>query len=165
MGGHVAGVRGPVQPRGGAWGGWECARGSPGREARCRAAMLRNVTTGETPASRVVRCDTFWKRGRGLMFRSMPARDQGYLFIEGRESVAQTAIHMFFVFFAIAVIWLDRDKRVVDKVLARRGAPYAAGLALAGLLLLVLAAPAAAQGPTAEPEVYVVQPGDTLFSI
>jgi murein DD-endopeptidase MepM/ murein hydrolase activator NlpD len=47
-----------------------------------------------------------------------------------------------------------------------------AGLALAGLLLLILAAPAAAQAalmpaqdPTAEPETYVVQPGDTLFSI
>lgn len=60
------------------------------------------------------------------------------------------------------------------------------GLALAGLLVLILAAPAAAQAalmpaqaalmpaqaalmpaqaPTAEPETYVVQPGDTLFSI
>lgn len=86
--------------------------------------MLRNLTTGETIADRVVRCDTFWKRGRGLMFRSMPAIDEVYLFVEGRESVAQTTIHMFFVFFAIAVVWLDRDKRVVDKVLARPFRPY-----------------------------------------
>lgn len=86
--------------------------------------MLRNLTTGETIARRLVRCDTFWKRGRGLMFRSMPATDEVYLFIEGRESVAQTTIHMFFVFFAIAVIWLDRDKRVVDKALARPFRPY-----------------------------------------
>jgi uncharacterized membrane protein (UPF0127 family) len=86
--------------------------------------MLRNLTTGETIANRVVRCDTFWKRGRGLMFRSMPATDEVYLFVEGRESVAQTAIHMFFVFFAIGVIWLDRDRRVVDKALARPFRPY-----------------------------------------
>jgi murein DD-endopeptidase MepM/ murein hydrolase activator NlpD len=40
------------------------------------------------------------------------------------------------------------------------------GLALVALcLLLCLAVSAAAQEPTAEPQIYVVQPGDTLFSI
>jgi uncharacterized membrane protein (UPF0127 family) len=86
--------------------------------------MLRNLTTGETIANRVVRCDTFWKRARGLMFRPPLAADEVYLFIEGRESVAQTTIHMFFVFFAIAVIWLDRDRQVVDKKLARPFRPF-----------------------------------------
>jgi uncharacterized membrane protein (UPF0127 family) len=87
-------------------------------------AMLRNLTTGERLADNVVRCDTFWKRGRGLMFRSSLGLDEVYLFVEGKESVAQTTIHMFFVFFPIAVIWLDRDKRVVDKVLARPFRPF-----------------------------------------
>ncbi len=86
--------------------------------------MLENLTTGETIAKSVVRCDTFWKRGRGLMFRSRLRKDQVHLFVEGRESVAQTTIHMFFVFFAIGVIWLDRDRRVVDKALARPFRPY-----------------------------------------
>ena len=40
------------------------------------------------------------------------------------------------------------------------------GLVLASLvLLLIYASPARAQDPTPEPEVYVVQPGDTLFTI
>ncbi len=86
--------------------------------------MLRNLTTGKTLATSVVRCNTFWRRGRGLMFRAMPGRDEVYLFIESRESVTRASIHMFFVFFAIAVIWLDRDKRVVDKALARPFRPY-----------------------------------------
>jgi len=86
--------------------------------------MLRNLTTAEVLASRVVRCDTFWKRGRGLMFRASLGPDEVYLFVERKESVAQTTIHMFFVFFPIAVIWLDRDGRVVDKVLARPFRPY-----------------------------------------
>jgi len=88
--------------------------------------MLINVTTSETVARSIVRCDTFWKRGRGLMFRghSAVAGDQVYLFVEGRESVAQTAIHMLFVFFPIAVLWLDAGKRVVDKALARPFRPY-----------------------------------------
>jgi uncharacterized membrane protein (UPF0127 family) len=86
--------------------------------------MLRNLTTGEPIARRVVRCDTFWKRGRGLMFRRALAEDDVYLFVEARESVVQTTIHMFFVFFPIAVVWLDRDRVVVDKALARPFRPY-----------------------------------------
>jgi uncharacterized protein len=86
--------------------------------------MIRDLTTGETVTTRLVRCDTFWKRGRGLMFRRKLAEDEAYLFVERRESVAQAAIHMFFVFFPIAVLWLDRDKRVVDMVLARPFRPY-----------------------------------------
>ena len=89
-------------------------------------ATIRNMRSGETIARSVVRCDTFWKRGRGLMFRSQRAvaDDRVYLFVERRESVAQTAIHMLFVFFPIAVVWLDRDKRVVDTVLAKPFRPY-----------------------------------------
>lgn len=88
--------------------------------------MIVNLTTGETIARHIVRCNTFWKRGRGLMFRGSGAvaGDRVYLFVERRESVAQAAIHMLFVFFPIAVVWLDRDKRVVDKVLARPFRPY-----------------------------------------
>jgi len=85
---------------------------------------MDNLTTGETIAGRVVRCDTFWKRGRGLMFRRAIDEDEVYLFVEGRESIAGTAIHMFFVFFPIAILWLDRDKIVVAKTLARPWRPY-----------------------------------------
>ena len=88
--------------------------------------MLVNVTTGETLARYIVRCDTFLKRGRGLMFRGQGAvaDNQVYLFVERRASIAQTAIHMFFCFFPISVLWLDAGKRVVDKTLARPFRPY-----------------------------------------
>jgi len=85
---------------------------------------MTNLTSSKVVAQQVVRCDTFWKRGRGLMFRRSLGEDEVYLFVEGRESVAQTTIHMFFVFFPIAVVWLDREKRVVDKMLARPFRPY-----------------------------------------
>ena len=58
------------------------------------------------------------------MFRFSLGQDEVYLFVEGKESVAQTTIHMFFVFFSIAVIWLDREKRVVDKALAHPFRPF-----------------------------------------
>jgi len=88
--------------------------------------MIVNLTTGQIIARQVVRCDTFWKRGRGLMFRRRRAIADGraFLFVERHEGIAQTAIHMLFVFFPIAVIWLDGEKRVVDKALARPFRPY-----------------------------------------
>ena len=86
--------------------------------------MIKNLTTGQIVARDLVLCDTFWKRGRGLTFRRPLAKDEVYLFVERSESVSKTAIHMFFVFFSIAVVWLDRDKRVVDKVLARPFRPF-----------------------------------------
>lgn len=88
--------------------------------------MITNLTSGQTIAQSIVCCDTFARRGRGLMFRSSRAvaDDQVYLFVEKRESVAQTTIHMLFVFFPIAVVWLDGEKRVVDKALAKPFRPF-----------------------------------------
>ncbi|MGQ9625655.1 MAG: DUF192 domain-containing protein [Anaerolineae bacterium] len=86
--------------------------------------MIKNLTTGEIIAKRVAFCDNFLKRGRGLMFRRPLAEDEALVFIEERESKELAAIHMFFVFFPIAVIWLDSEKKAVDKVLARPFRPY-----------------------------------------
>jgi len=73
---------------------------------------------------RVRRCDTFLCRLRGLTFRrSLPA-DEGLLFVERAESRVGTAIHMFFVFFDIGVVWLAADGTVVDAQLARPFRPY-----------------------------------------
>lgn len=86
--------------------------------------MLTNLTSSEILAQTVTRCETFWKRGRGLMFRRLLPKDEVYLFVERRASLAATTIHMFFVFFPIAVVWLDAEKRVVDKTLAKPFRPY-----------------------------------------
>ncbi|MBC7251289.1 MAG: DUF192 domain-containing protein [Anaerolineae bacterium] len=86
--------------------------------------MIRNLTNNRVLATKVRRCDTFVTRARGLMFHRPLARDEALLFVERKESISRAAIHMFFVFFPIAVIWLDAEKRVVDKVLARPFRPY-----------------------------------------
>jgi uncharacterized protein len=86
--------------------------------------MLRNQTIGETLATNVELCDTFMKRGRGLMFRRELLREQALVFVHGKESKSETTIHMFFVFFPIGVIWLDADRRVVDAKLAKPWRPY-----------------------------------------
>ena len=85
---------------------------------------LVNLRTGDIVARQVTQCDTFWKKARGLMFRRRLAADEAYLFVEGRESVALTTIHMFFVFSPIAVLWLNQERMVVDVVLARPFRPH-----------------------------------------
>jgi uncharacterized membrane protein (UPF0127 family) len=85
---------------------------------------LVNRTTAEPLARRVRLCDTFGRRLRGLMFRRALASDEAYVFVYPRESVTETTIHMFFVFFPVAVLWLDAQRRVVDVVLARPFRPY-----------------------------------------
>ncbi len=86
--------------------------------------MIKNLTTDQIIATQVKWCDTFLSRGRGLMFRRAIGEDEAFVFVESKESTALTSIHMFFVFFPIAVIWLDTERKVVDKVLARPFRPY-----------------------------------------
>ncbi len=58
------------------------------------------------------------------MFRRNLQPDEVLLFVNERESRLGSGIHMFFVFTPLAVIWLDRNKRVVDKVLAHPFHPW-----------------------------------------
>ena len=58
------------------------------------------------------------------MLRPSLSPDEGLLLAFEGESVAGTAIHMFFMRFAIAAVWLDCEFRVVDSALARPWRPY-----------------------------------------
>jgi len=78
-----------------------------------------NETQGERLLERVKPCATFFSRLRGLTFRRTLGPDEGLLLVGRKESRADSAIHMFFVFFPIAAVWLDREGRVVDAQLAR----------------------------------------------
>ena len=79
---------------------------------------------GRVLLSRVKWCASFGAKLRGLMFRRAIEPDEGLVLAEGRSSIAATSIHMFFVPFAIAAIWLDEDCRIVHKVLAKAWRPY-----------------------------------------
>ena len=86
--------------------------------------VIRNATTGKIILTRAEWCASTWKRFRGLQFRLTLPEDEGLLFVYTRESIAATAIHMFFVFMSIGVIWLDASGKVVDKKLAKPWRPY-----------------------------------------
>ena len=79
---------------------------------------------GQPVLGRVTWCATFGSKLRGLMFRRSIAADEGLILAETRSSIAATSIHMFFVPFDIAAIWLDENYQVVHKVLAKAWRPY-----------------------------------------
>lgn len=78
----------------------------------------------EVLLSRVKWCDTFGSRLRGLMLHRPLTPGEGLILVEPRASIAGTSIHMFFVNFDIAAIWLGDDRRVVYAALARKWHPY-----------------------------------------
>jgi len=79
---------------------------------------------GETLLERIKWCDTFGSKLRGLMFRRSIAPDEGLVLVEKRSSIAATSIHMFFVPFDIAAIWLDAELKIVHAALAKPWRPY-----------------------------------------
>jgi uncharacterized membrane protein (UPF0127 family) len=105
-----------------------------GRRAGARFLHLSHQDGVPLPL-RVRRCDTFFCRLRGLTFRRSLAPDEGLLFVESAESRAGTSIHMFFVFFDIAVVWMAADGTVVDAKLAKPFRPYYAPRAAAKFFL------------------------------
>jgi uncharacterized membrane protein (UPF0127 family) len=56
---------------------------------------------------------------RGFTFRSRLSHDEGLVLVGRRDSRLDSSIHMLFVSFDLAVIWINSEMQVVDKVLAR----------------------------------------------
>lgn len=78
-----------------------------------------NRTRGTKLTERARICRSFWERGLGFMFRCSIEPDEVLLFVMGKESRLGSGVHMLFVFTPLAVIWLNREKKVVDKTLAK----------------------------------------------
>lgn len=85
--------------------------------------VVRNTRTNEIVLPNAIWCQSFWCQLRGLQFRSSLPDGEGLLFVQDGESRINTAIHMFFVFMEIAVVWLDSSGTVVDKTLAKPWRP------------------------------------------
>ena len=103
-----------------------CASVTPWHICDCHTVKYIRVMgdNNEVLLSRVKWCDTFGSRLRGLMLRGPLAPDEGLILVESRASIGGTSIHMFFVGFDIAAIWLGEDRRVVHTALARKWHPY-----------------------------------------
>jgi uncharacterized membrane protein (UPF0127 family) len=80
---------------------------------------VHNLSRPIQHPARIRRCDSFLCRFKGLMFRSHLDVDDGLLLEIPRDSRLDSSIHMFFVPFDLAVIWINSQSCVVDKVIAR----------------------------------------------
>lgn len=88
-----------------------------------RIISIENLNRRIEDGLRVKYCDTFLTQLRGFTFRSDLARGDGLVLVGRRDSRVDSSIHMFFVSFDLAVIWINSDMRVVDKVLAQSWKP------------------------------------------
>ena len=69
-------------------------------------------------------CRDFFSRFLGLMFKKKLGSQEGILLDQGTASRMGSSIHMFFMHFDLAVIWLDSDHLVVDLTLAKKWKPF-----------------------------------------
>lgn len=88
-----------------------------------RTISIENQARRIKDGLRVKYCNTFLTQLRGFTFRSDLALDDGLVLVGKRDSRLDSSIHMFFVSFDLAVIWINSDMQVVDKVLARSWKP------------------------------------------
>jgi uncharacterized membrane protein (UPF0127 family) len=88
-----------------------------------KTITIENMNRRIDGGLKVKYCDTFLTQLRGFTFRSDLARDDGLVLVGKRDSRVDSSIHMFFVSFDLAVIWINSDMQVVDKILARSWKP------------------------------------------
>jgi uncharacterized membrane protein (UPF0127 family) len=81
--------------------------------------VLRNQRSGQVVLQRAKWCASAWCHFRGLQFVRHLPEGEGLIFVRHSESIAGTTIHMFFMAFPIAVVWLDKQGQVVDKQYAK----------------------------------------------
>ncbi len=58
----------------------------------------------------LIYCTSFLSKFRGLMF----SKKKNLVFVLNNESISNSIIHTFFVFYKINVFWLDKHKNIVD---------------------------------------------------
>jgi uncharacterized protein len=68
-------------------------------------------------------CHTFASKLRGFTWRRDLPPGAGLVLVEDKESRINTAIHMFFVFFELGIIWVDDGGQIVDLKIARPWRP------------------------------------------
>lgn len=85
--------------------------------------VIKNAQTNETVLARAKCCAGFLCHLKGLQFMRTLPEDEGLLFARHSESRLATAVHTFFMFYSIAVVWLDKDRVVIDQTAAKPWRP------------------------------------------
>ena len=89
-----------------------------------KQVRIRNITNSALRDMKIGYCSSFLSRFKGLMFHPGLGNYEGILLVEDSESRINSAIHMFFMRFDIAVVWINSQLQVVDVQLARKWHPF-----------------------------------------
>lgn len=69
-------------------------------------------------------CESRFCRLMGLQFRRNLKSGEALILVMPRESISLTSIHMLFVFFSIAAVWVNDKGQVTSTQLAKPWRPY-----------------------------------------
>jgi len=83
-----------------------------------------NRATGQVLIESARWCERRLCRLRGLQFSKALKPGEGLLMVMPKQSIAATSIHMFFVFFPIAAIWINDQGLVTHTEFAKPWRPY-----------------------------------------
>lgn len=89
-----------------------------------KQVRIRNTTNPALRDMKVDFCTSFLGRFKGLMFHPGLGDFDGIILVEDTESRINSAIHMFFMRFDIAVVWINSQLQVVDVQIARKWHPF-----------------------------------------
>jgi uncharacterized membrane protein (UPF0127 family) len=85
---------------------------------------ISKLNVQESTKIRATYCSSFFCKFKGLMLRKSLQPQEGILLVEEKDSILSTSIHMFFMRFDIAAIWIDSQNTIVDIKLAKKWRPY-----------------------------------------
>ncbi|MBI4158930.1 DUF192 domain-containing protein [Candidatus Woesearchaeota archaeon] len=77
--------------------------------------MIEIINKGIILADKVKINKDILSKMRGLMFSKPLKKGEALVLVSDEEGVFETTLHMFFVFFSIDILWLDKEYSVVDK--------------------------------------------------
>lgn len=88
--------------------------------------IIRIVIAGQetTLLDSVRLCKSLWCRLIGLQFHRPLKPGEGILLVKNQDTITASSIHMFFVFFPIAAVWINGQGIVTHKALALPWRPY-----------------------------------------
>jgi uncharacterized membrane protein (UPF0127 family) len=92
----------------------------PSHRMRMKYITIANLSHPECRPVLAKYCQSFLCQLRGLMFTSDLPDDHGLLLVQGSDSRINASIHMMFMRIDLAVIWINSQHEVVDRVLARK---------------------------------------------
>ena len=91
--------------------------------------------TGQVLVESARWCSSRLCRLRGLQFRLRLLPGEALILVKPTDSIVSSSIHMFFVFFPIAAVWINNEGRVTSAQLAKPWRPYYASPAPARYVL------------------------------